>query len=111
MLLLSLNLAILQVSGNNKQALMILVFFIIVAPVLHHLGCRVLKHGMRMGLPNKLMGCPVGAQFYPWTKLNEPLMGSPNGSHILAHLGSNWGPHANSCSLDRFVHILNLRLS
>ena len=29
------------------------------APVLHDLECRVLQHWMRVGLPFKLMGCPV----------------------------------------------------
>ena len=59
---------------------MILVFFcIFVAPVLHHLGCRVLKHGMRVGLPTKLMGSPVGAQFYPadktkWAPYRQPTL-------------------------------------
>ena len=54
----------------NPQVLMNVVFLyhcaciiVHVAPVLQDLGCRVLQHWMRVGLPIELMGCPVESQW------------------------------------------------
>ena len=38
----------------------------------------------------------VGPKWNPGTELGGPLLGSPSGAQLPAHVGPTWGPHGNA---------------